>query len=86
MAVGIYARGGIGLPIPVIRIASGYLVRGVVISADIQMEGVGTWATAGVHIVIGIDSAFGVLSSVPCVRITCILAVAVVRSVIDGEV
>ena len=86
MVIGVHARVGISLAVPVVLVTGGHMIGGGIMGADVEMQGVGTGTAVSVDIIIGIYSTFGVLSFMPSVRIACILIVAVMGAVVNGQV
>ena len=65
VVIGVHTRGGVGLSVPVVLVTGSHMIGSGIMGADVEMQGVGTGTAVSVDIVIGIDSAFGVLSPVP---------------------
>ena len=86
MVIGVGPACRIVLSIPVVVVASGYVVRCVIVVCYCEMQGVGTWTVVGVDVVVNVSACFGIGAIVPCKEFACILVVCIVCAVVDCKV
>ncbi len=86
MVVGIDAAFCVILVVPVVAVASGYVVRCVIVVCYCEMQGVGAGTVVGVDVVECVCTSFGIGAVVPSERITCILIVCIVCAMVDCEI
>ena len=84
--VGVCACRCIGLSVPGVLVTGGDGVCGVIVNVNVKVEGVGTWAAVSVGIVMSVHACRCICLPVPSVVVACILCVAVVGAVVDGQV
>ena len=72
--------------VPRILIASSYIVCGVVVLTDVEVQGVCAVASIIVCIVVGVSTALVVDDIMPCILFAGILVIGVVSAAIDYEV
>ena len=86
VVIGVGSACRVVLSIPVVVVASGYVVRCVIVVCYCEMQGVGTGAVVGVDVVVNVSACFGICAVVPCIVFAGILVVDIVCAVVDSEV
>ena len=86
VVIGVVSACNVILSIPVVVVASGYVVRCVTVVCYCEMQGVGTWTVVGIDVVVNVSACFGIGAIVPCKGFASILIVCIVCAVIDCKV
>ena len=86
MVVSVGATFCIILVVPVVVVASGYVVRCVIVVCYCEMQGFGAGTVVGVDVVVCVCACLEICTVVPCKGFAGILVVGIVCAVVDCEI
>ena len=86
VVVCVNAANGVVLSVPVVGVAACDVVGGIVMVANCQEQGVGTWTVVSIEVVVSICACLRIWSFVPSERFTGILIVCIVCADVDCKV